>query len=333
MRCKGLLSLVLFGLLLTALVPVAAQPSAGAVIADGLVNPRNMSYDSEGNLYVAEAGNGGPQTTSDDTPFGSSSQITRVAPDGSKSVVVAGLISYRVGNSLGAHDVVVTDDSIWVLLGETSDFRIPFTHALVELDKETGRVKTFVDLLTPELELDPDANPNQQSNPVDFTVAPDGTILIANAGCNCLMSWTPANGVQIAAAWPQATDNPVPTAVDTDAEGNIYVGFLSGFPWPEGGARIEKWSGGQLVETFSGLTAVTGMLVTDDGTIYAVESGLSAQGPKPGRVVTVSASGVMPVLEGLSAPYGLAQAPDGTIVVSVGSIGGQNGQVIALPGM
>lgn len=333
MKRNGLLGLIVFGLLLTALAPAAAQDAAGTVVADGLVNPRNMSYDSEGNLYVAEAGNGGPQATSDDTPFGSSSQITRIAPDGTKTAVVTGLISYRAGNSLGAHDVVVTDDSIWVLLGETSDFRIPFTHALVELDKQTGRVKTFVDLLTPELELDPDGNPNQQSNPVDFTVASDGTILIANAGCNCLMSWTPASGVQIAAVWPQATDNPVPTAVDTDAEGNVYVGFLSGFPWPEGGARIEKWSGGQLVETFSGLTAVTGMLVTDDGTIYAVESGLSAEGPKPGRVVMVSASGLTPVLEGLAAPYGLAQAPNGTIVVSVGSIGGQNGQVIAVPGM
>ena len=42
-------------LVLTAVmvVPVFAQDN---VVVDGLLNPRNMSFDSEGNLYVAEAG-------------------------------------------------------------------------------------------------------------------------------------------------------------------------------------------------------------------------------------------------------------------------------------
>ena len=271
--------------------------------------------------------------TPDDTAFGATSRVIRISPDGQMSVVVHGLISYRDGNSLGAHAVQVTDESIWVLLGETTDFRIPFTHALVELDKDTGRVKNFVDLLTVELEQDPDGNANEQSNPTDFAVARDGTICIANAGCNCLTSWTAEDGLPVAVVLPFEGDNPVPTTVEIGPDGDIYVGFLTGFPWPEGTARVERWSGGELVETYGGLTAVTGLLVTDEGTIYAVELGVFNQGWEPGRVVEVASDGPVPVLEGLTQPYGIAQSHDGTVVVSVGSIGGPDGTIVTVPVM
>jgi len=82
------------------------------------------------------------------------------------------------------------------------------------------------------------------------------------------------------------------------------------------------------VQTYTGLTAVTSVLVDAMGTIYAVETSLQG----PGRVVMVGADGaITPIAEGLSAPYGLAQAPDGRLLVSVGAFGGQPGAVIALP--
>lgn len=328
--------IVLLALLLTTLIqPLAAQDDMpGEVIASGLRNPRQMTFDAAGNLYVAEAGLSGEQRSINDDPFGASARITRIAPDGRMTPVVTGLISYRQGDSLGAHAVRVTEESIWVLLGETGDFTIPFTHALVELDINTGRVKTFVDLLTLELEQDPDGNPNEQSNPTDFTVAPDGTIFIANAGCNCLMQWSREAGLSVAAAWSFAEDNPVPTAVALDADGDLYVGFLTGFPWPEGGARIERWSNGELAETFTGLTMITSVLVAQDGTLYAVEYGVfnPGSGFESGRVVRVDADGITPVLEGLTRPYGLAQAPDGTIVVSVNAVGtSAEGAVLVVP--
>jgi hypothetical protein len=149
------------------------------------------------------------------------------------------------------------------------------------------------------------------------------------------MSWTAEAGVQLAQAWPFDGDNPVPTSVEVDENGDIYVGFLTGFPWPQGGARIEHWSGGELVETFSGLTMVTGLLMAQDGSLYAVEFTSNfdpASGYAPGRVVKVDADGITPVLEGLTNPFGIAQAPDGTIVVSINSTGNEAaGQVIAVP--
>jgi hypothetical protein len=56
--------------------------------------------------------------------------------------------------------------------------------------------------------------------------------------------------------------------------------------------------------------------------------------PDSGRVLIVAEDGLTPVMEGLRNPYGLAQAPDGSLVVSVVSAfntaGG--GMVIAVEG-
>ncbi|MCA9889260.1 MAG: ScyD/ScyE family protein [Anaerolineae bacterium] len=327
---RGFALTIMLAMMVILALPVIAQDNA-EVFVDGLANPRNMSFDNAGNLYVAEAGVAGPQLTSAEDGYGASASITRIAPDGSTDVVVKGLISYRDGNPLGAHDVIATDESIWILLGETSDFSIPFTHALVELDKDTGRVKTFVDLLSLELSEDPDGNPNEQSNPVDMAIAPDGSITIANAGCNCLMSWSADAGLSVLAVWPFDTDNPVPTSVAYAPNGDLYVGFLTGFPFPQGGSRIERWSNGELVETIPGLTAVTSLLVTDDGTLYAVELGVFNQGWEPGRVVTIQDGQIVPVLENLTQPYGIVQGPDGTIFVSTNTFGAADGQIIILP--
>ncbi len=330
LKYRAITFFVLAALLLT--IPALLSAQDDNVYADGLTNPRGLAFDSDGNLYVAEAGTAGSQPTDTGDVFGATSRITMIAPDGSSEVAVAGLTSYRQNNPLGASGIEVTDESFWIVLGESQDFRLPFTSALIEIDRETGRVKTFVDLLTLELTEDPDGNPNSESNPIDLAVADDGSVLIANAGCNCLMAWSADAGLSVAVVWDFETDNPVPTAVEIGPDGDVYVSFLTGFPFPEGGSRVERWSDGELVETYPGLTAVTGLLVTDEGTVYASEYGVFDQGWQPGRVVMVSSDGITPVLEGLTFPFGLAQAPDGTVVVATGAATGEGtGQVLVVP--
>lgn len=331
LKRAAFVTLIVFALAVSA-APTFAQD--WEIVADGLRNPRNMSFDAAGNLYVAEAGISGSQRTSNDDPYGATGRVTMITPDGTASVMLDGFLSYGEGGIRGLQDVMVTDDSIWVLMGEVADLNIPYNQGLIELSHISHRPKTWVDLLEPELTSDPDGNPNQQSNPTDFDVAADGTIVIANAGCNCLMTWSPDAGLSIAAAWPHATDNPVPTSVAVGPDGDVYVGFLTGFPFPQGGARIERWSGGELKQTYTGLTMVTSLLVTADGTIYAVEYGVFEQGAgfKPGRVVMVGEDGtITPVMEGLMSPYGIAQAPDGSIVVSVDNTGADDGQILRVP--
>jgi sugar lactone lactonase YvrE len=318
-----------FTLFIFASLPVAAQDEP---VASGLNSPRQVSYDSEGNLYIAEAGSGGEETGTGafgEVKFGPTSQITVVTAEGEQSVILPELISTDTGfgNINGAADVFVTDDSYWVVLGEGPE-EVPEgsnVSAVVQIDRETMEIGDVIDVGAYEVAENPDGSPETVSNPVDLDVAEDGTLYIVDASGNTVLTWTAEDGLATFAVWPpdETGQEPsaVPTAVDIGPEGDVYVGFLSGFPFPTGGARIERWSAeGELVETFEGLTLVTDVVVTEDGTVYAVEmaEGFGDEGyiPDSGRVVTVSAEGVEAVAEGLPFPYGLAQTPDGGWVVS-----------------
>jgi hypothetical protein len=146
---------------------------------------------------------------------------------------------------------------------------------------------------------------------------------------NALLSWTEADGLATVAAWP---DNSVPTAVEVADDGSLYVGFL-GAELAPGAGKVEHWADGELVETFGGLNAVTDILLDGD-TLYAVELVLfTEEGPGPGRVVTVNAEGATPVVEGLLAPFALAQDAEGALYVSYGTIAfapGMTGGVLKL---
>jgi hypothetical protein len=327
--------------------PEPFMPSTD-IIATGLFNPRQMFYAEDGTLYIAEAGKAGDGEVMVDPEnvvgAGLTSRITSVSPDGTQSVVVPALPSVQMspGNTgfRGAQAIYVTENSYWIGIGEgpTALQGLSFFRSVMELDRETWRIGNVIDTATAaRLAGQPDPAA-VNSDPTDLALAEDGTLFIADAGCNCLWTWTPEGGLDLFTSWA-IDDNPVPTGVDFGPDGDIYVSFLTGFPFPVGGSRIERWSpDGSLTQTYTGLTLVTDVLVDDDGNIFAVElaAGLGERGfiPDSGRVVRVSDEGVTPLMEGLRAPYGLAQAPDGGLVVSVVSAfdASGSGMVIAVEG-
>lgn len=325
---------VLSALLLGVPLAVSAQDTtlpAGA-LAGGLNNPRGIAFH-EGSLYIAEAGTGG------DTPidgqfgpavFGGSAQITRVGTDMTNTVIVPGLPSRDEGGEVtGASAIEFHDGLMWVATGQGPHSN-PFTYAVVALD-ESNRVVHFIDTYATEVELNPDGE-NIDSNPVDLAFDANGRLLIADAGANAVWQWTEADGISLFKAWD---DNPVPTTVALDPDGNIYISFLTGFPFAPGSSRIEEYSAdGELINTLPGLTTVVN-LVWNEG-LYAVEFGqFGDQGwtPNTGRVVMVAADGaITPVAEGLNLPYGLALNDEGGLVVGVNSAytGPGSGAVIDL---
>jgi sugar lactone lactonase YvrE len=311
------------------------------IIASGLNYPRGLAYDEDGNLFIAEAGSGGEtivvQIEDVEIRGGLTGQVTKVAPDGTASVAVGSLPSIYVpaeGAGLGVYRVVPSADSLWLVFSEAQNMTV-FSDAVVEIDKTTLRVKTFIDLYAYEAANNPDGTEEILSNPGDVAIREDGTAYIVDTGANTLYSWTEAGGLQVVHAW---TDNPVPTSIDFADDGSFYISFLGTGIAPMG-AKIEHWSadGSELIETFEGLTGCTDVLVSADGSIYAVQlyTVTTEQGPDfaSGNVVQVTSDGLTPVIENLTTPFGLAQASDGDLVVSTNTAFADpnTGTVIQIP--
>lgn len=316
--------LFLIGIIALVALPVAAQDE---VIADGLNNPRGIAYGPDGVLYIAESGTGGDldvQGLFGPARAGASGQITAIAADGTRSVVIAGLPSINTGGEVtGAMLARPRDGLLWIANG-LAWTGMPLMRTVMAVDLETLRIVHLIDTFAAEAAQNPDGG-DIDSNPVDLAFAADGSLYIVDAGANAIWRWSAEammageTALEPFAAW---SDNPVPTSIAFDIEGNAYVGFLTGFPFPEGGARIEKWSAaGERVETYTGLTAVVD-LVWHEGEIYAVQfATFGDQGwiPETGSVVRVTADGPEVLMGGLNLPYGLALTPDAGLAVVVNS--------------
>jgi len=327
---------------------VTASPDA---IASGLNNPRHIFFAADGTLYIAEAGQGGE--TDAQGPYGPvkadlTAQISAVSPDGTQSVVVPTLLSMDAGFGQieGPTSVTVTDTSYWVTLGMGTKEPIAEgvqVESLVEIDRASGDVLQTIDLRAFENDNNPDQAREIVSNPVDFALAADGTLYIVDASGNSLLTWTEAGGLTLFAAWPSSEDGNVPQAVPTSVavgpDGDVYVGFLSGYPYLTRAARIERYtSDGTLKETYEDLTYVTDILVTTEGTLYAVElaGGYGDVGftADSGRVVKIVDGQIGVVRDGLNYPYGLAEDGEGNLFVTINSafVLPDSGQVIPVGG-
>ncbi len=328
--------LLLCAILLAA--PTLAQdmpPLPGELVIGDLPAPRGIAFDAEGNLFVAVAGTGGEQEIVALGPrgeqtfrIGLSGQVISVSPEGKVTPVMRGIPSaLGASETLGVYRAIPHEDVLWVLNSISGPFS-PFGNTIVEMDLLTGFPRRIINPSQFEALNNPDGN-EIESNVTDIAWLADGTMVITDAGANALLRWTEAEGLSVITAWP---DNPVPTSIEIAENGDFYIGFLGAGVAP-GAGKIEHWSNGKLVETFSGLTAVTDILL-DGETLYAVQLFLfTEQGPGPGSVVMVNASGVTPVAEGLVTPFALAKGPDGALYVSFGTIAfapGMTGGVVRL---
>ncbi len=312
-----------------------APPLPGELVLSDLNTPRGISFDADGNLLVAITGNGGDFALTTKTPEGEavlnvglSGEVLSIDADGVSTPVIQGLPSFSSEQeTIGLYRAIEHDGSLWLVVSAGGPGQY-WADSIVELDGETKMVKNVIPFYPYEVANNPDGN-ELDSNVTDIAWDSEGTLYVADAGANTLYSWTEEGGIEVVTTWPE---NSVPTSIEIAENGDLYVGFL-GEGLAPGAAKIERWSNGELAETFSGLNTVTDILL-DGETLYAVELVLfGEQGPGPGRVVTVTAEGATPIAEGLMAPFAIAKGPDGSLYVSFGTIAfapGMTGGIVKL---
>lgn len=353
---------------------IAAQTSQGAtVVASGLASPRGLAMDDRGNLYLAEAGRGGDQIVTigegeekREVKIGMTGQVTRITPGGAKSVVAGGLMSYLAGEgeAAGPHGVTYADGALWVTTSgvPAGAPQGPRDGALLRVDAESGAIANVANLQAHEFSKNPDGF-FPDSNPYGLAVSDDGIAYVADAGGNTLLSVDTSDGTvetvavfdgfplpkELQGPGPFAEGNPgrkgameidpVPTGVAIAPDGDIYVGFLSGFPFLTGGARVAHVTpDGDVSDAATGLTQVLDVALGPDGMLYASqfnEFSLMSNPPGyalgTGKVVRIMHDGTMQtVADGLDFPNGLEFDASGNLYVAVNSLSPTDGQVVRI---
>ena len=364
-------------------MPVAAQGPAIEEVVSGLNSPRGVALGPDGTLYVAEAGIGGEAPCAEHAElgnmcFGTSGAVHAIV-DGSATVLVDGLASgiTDTGEVIGPSDVTVDGDgTVWFLVGGPAAGSAEFREAIPDGAAEgmgwlyrmgEGGPEAVADFAAYETDVNPDAdlpgNAEPDSNIHGLAAAPEGA-LVADAGGNDLLTVGSDGTISTTAVFPVVMEpappdpnaepdpdaeppmipmDPVPTSVAVGPDGAYYVGNLTGFPFPPGGASVFRVAAGEEPTVYAdGFTNVIDVEFGADGTLYVLEishaglaSGDPEAGPPMGGLWMVPSGGGEPALiasDGLVMPGGLAVADDGTIYVSTCTVcAGAGGVVSVMP--
>jgi hypothetical protein len=290
----------------------AAEPIS--VVASGLVNPRGLAQAPNGWIYVAEAGNADgvacppapPPGTLNPPCLGLSGAVTRIDPSGRRPAqrIVTGLPSVTrrsLAESAGPHKVSFQGTGgAFLTMGLGGDVAQreslgPDGAALGHLLKlePSGAWRAVADVAAHEDAEDPDGV-GADSNPYAVLALP-GRRVVTDAGGNALVEVRPTGGTRTLAVFPsrQILPSPgpatqsVPTSVTRGPDGWFYVGELTGFPFPGGGARVWRVppGGGTPEVCATGFTTIIDVTFDPAGNLYVLEfaSGLGFP-PDTGRL-------------------------------------------------
>jgi sugar lactone lactonase YvrE len=256
-----------------------ALPEGVEVVAAGLSNPRGFAWDADGTLHIALAGRGGdtvfPIMDGFTLELGMSSSIAAIA-DGCATPLVTGLLSTHwaePGWVWGAMDVVFLDGDLYVLIsGAGPSWMSPTSRSGVYRFNDDGTMTLVADLSAwisqnPPALIPPDYNADGSLFDLEAT---GDALLVSEAVGGQLIRVTPDGEITRLADLSEG--HMVPTGIAVDDEGNAYVGFETTVPYPDGASKVVKVTpDGTVSDAWTGLTAVTDVVMGPDGTLYAAE--------------------------------------------------------------
>jgi hypothetical protein len=333
---------------------VAQTPSTFTVVASKLEAPRGLRFGPDGELYVAEAGTGGTNSTgtaceqvpSPVGPYtgGPNARISKIASDGTRTTVASGFPSTQdaMGDLIGVADVAFIGNTLYALVsgGGCSHGNPGISTGIAQVNRNTGKWSLIADI-----GAFLKTHPAQFESADDFE--PDGTLYSMIVVDGLLVTVEPNHG-QVFAVNPnggkifQVIDisasegHIVPTAI-AQWHDSLYLGNLNLFPIDPQWARVLTLSKGnsltedlapgfdvgrplaRIVNSKAGFTTVVAVDFGPDDLLYALELSDAAGFPTlgAGKVVRVKHSGeIEEVITGLSVPTGMTFGPDGRLYIS-----------------
>jgi sugar lactone lactonase YvrE len=350
------------------------------VVATGLDNPRGITLGPDGALYVAESGRGAADpatascivTTDPESGeqvtncFGKTSAITRIS-GGHQRRVVTGLPSVADASGAGAGGVssvaVGPHGELAGIIGCGCDPRdvaantpaaaVPYVGHVIWMDARHNRYRVGANVSAFELNNPDAADPGSgfDTNPYALTWGPRGSLLVADAGGNDVLSVSRRGHVSLVSVLharlvdappflglPTGTKIPmqaVPNSITRGPDGAYYVGQLTGFPFPVGAANVYRIVPGHAPQVVaSGFTNIIGITFDHKGRLVVLEIATNSllDETSPGALWVVDRHGhkTLVAKDGLVQPGGVVVGRDGRAYVTNFSVLPAQGQVVSV---
>jgi glucose/arabinose dehydrogenase len=329
----------------------AQQPTTFTVYGTGLNAPRGLRFGPDGDLYVAEAGTGGSNSTGKACvqvpgpvgPYtgGPNARISKIDSKSKRTTVASGFPSTQdaMGDLIGVADVVFMDGTLYAVVagGGCSHGNPRNSSGIAKVNRSNGHWALIADIGA-WLKTHPAKYESTDDFEPDGTlysvIAHDGKLITVEPNHGQVISVTPGGEIKQVIDISASEGHIVPTSI-AERHGLYYVGNLNLFPIDPQWARILTISrsgfedfelapgfetrGHRIVNSKAGFTTVVAVDFGPDGLLYVLELSDAAGFPTPGagKVVRIKRSGeIEEVITGLAVPTGMTFGPDKALYIS-----------------